>query len=322
MFTSAVLLILTGGLAFEALAARRDAERFPPRGTLVDVGGYDLHLYCIGTGTPTVLLENGGGTLSLYWEQVQRSLAATTRVCSYDRAGSGWSDTGPRPRTAERITEELRTALKRAGEAGPYLLVGHSLGGLYARYFASRYPDEVVGLVLVDAKHPDAQARLPEAWEDVTRSLGPTMRMAALLSRLGVLRLWQPAALAPPERLPDALHEDHRYLASRAKHFTTTRLEGEATPLSDEQVRALPFPAELPLIVIRHGHADMFAMLPEDAREEAEEVWQGLQRELARLSKHGALLVAERSGHNIPLEQPDVIVEAVERMLRDLSLTP
>jgi pimeloyl-ACP methyl ester carboxylesterase len=128
---------------------------------MVDVGGYRLHLYCTGEGSPTVILEAGGGNPWLSWYQVQPQVAQFTRVCSYDRAGLGWSDPSPKPRTTKVIADELHTLLHNAGITAPFVLVGHSLGGLDARMFASQYPSEAVGMVLVDSSHPDQDDRFP-----------------------------------------------------------------------------------------------------------------------------------------------------------------
>ncbi len=125
----------------------------------VDVGGYRLYLQCIGAGSPTVVLEAGLGSPSEVWGLVQPGVARFTRVCAYDRAGVGGSDAGPRPRTSGTIVAALHTLLRRAGVGGPYVLVGHSIGGFHARLYAHRYPREVAGMVLVDASHPDQLAR-------------------------------------------------------------------------------------------------------------------------------------------------------------------
>ena len=128
-----------------------------PNGTTL--GATDFYLHCMGTGSPTVLLEAGLGSTSDVWYQVQPQLARSTRVCAYDRAGLGGSDPGPTPRTSATIVSELHTLLARAGIAGPYVLVGHSIAGYHLRLFAHRYPGTVVGMVLVDASHPDQIAR-------------------------------------------------------------------------------------------------------------------------------------------------------------------
>jgi pimeloyl-ACP methyl ester carboxylesterase len=152
------------GASYQALATANDQRTYSPPGQLIDVGGYRLHMHCSGTaqpGSPTVILEAGGGMASPNWAWVQSTVAATTRVCAYDRAGYGWSDPGPTPRDARQVGQELHTLLERAAIAGPYVLVGHSIGGLYVHTYTAQYPDEVAGLVLVDSSHPDQLARAP-----------------------------------------------------------------------------------------------------------------------------------------------------------------
>ena len=146
----AVTLALMVGLAsvgasYEAIAAGGDAKAYPPPGRLVDVGGYRLHIQCAGTGSPAVVLDAGLGGTSLDWNLVQKEMGLTTQVCAYDRAGMGWSETGPLPRTPDQIARELHTLLTNAGIPGPYVLVGHSVGGKNVRMFALQYPDEVAG---------------------------------------------------------------------------------------------------------------------------------------------------------------------------------
>ena len=153
----AVLIALIASLAligatYEALSASGDARTYPPPGRLVDVGGYRLHIHCLGTGSPTVVLDAGLSGMSHDWNLVQAEIAQTTRVCAYDRAGMGWSDAGPLPRTPEQIARELHTLLTNAGIASPYMLVGHSLGGKNVRMFALQHPEQVAGMVLVDAR--------------------------------------------------------------------------------------------------------------------------------------------------------------------------
>jgi len=143
------LLLL--GLSYQAIASAVDASHYPPPGKLVDIGGYRLHINCTGTGSPTVILDAGLGGTSLDWSKVQPAVAHFTRVCSYDRAGYGWSDTGPGPRTSQQIVKELHLLLVHAQVSGPYILVGHSLGGLNMRQYAYRYPGEVAEMVLLNA---------------------------------------------------------------------------------------------------------------------------------------------------------------------------
>jgi pimeloyl-ACP methyl ester carboxylesterase len=161
LFLTFALPVL-GRFVAEPALADPDMAGFPPPGQLVAVDGHQRHLFCTGTGTPTVILEEGAGGASLNWVWIQRMVAATTRVCSHDRPGYGWSDPSDTPRDAETVGRELDALLKSAGENGPFIVVGHSLGGAYARMFAAQQRDNIVGLVLVDATSPSAFATMTE----------------------------------------------------------------------------------------------------------------------------------------------------------------
>ena len=147
--------LAVAGAIYQAVATELAERAYPPPGEMIDVGGYSLHINCVGQGTPTVVLDSGLGDFSAQWVRVQREVSGTTRVCAYDRAGMGWSEMGPEPRDAGQITSELHTLLDRAGIEGPYVLVGHSLGGLSMLTYANRYPDEVAGVALVESSHPE-----------------------------------------------------------------------------------------------------------------------------------------------------------------------
>jgi pimeloyl-ACP methyl ester carboxylesterase len=177
------------GAGAQSLTTRRDARRYPPPGVLVDVGGCRLHLNIQGNNSqgPAVVLEAGMGSFSSNWYWVQTELAKTMRVVSYDRAGLGWSERGHRPRDAATMARELHTALHAAGVDGPYVLAGHSFGGLPVRAFAGLFPDETAGLVLVDASHPDQWLRWPVRRAD--RMIATSQRVSAVLARIGLLRV-------------------------------------------------------------------------------------------------------------------------------------
>src|SRR5215218_93821 len=139
-----VLLVLAiVGAIYQAIATELAERAYPPPGEMVDVGGYRLHINCVGHGSPTVVLDGGLGEFSAQWVRVQQEVSGTIRVCAYDRAGMGWSEMGPEPRDAKQITGELHTLLSKAGIESPYVLVGHSFGGLSMQTYATRYPDEV-----------------------------------------------------------------------------------------------------------------------------------------------------------------------------------
>jgi len=190
-----VIVAAVGGATYQWGATRRELASTPPPGQLVDVGGHRLHLWCTGAGTPVVILEAGLGGSSAGWGSVQPEIARFTRVCSYDRAGMGYSDRGPSPRTARRIAGELAGLIDRSGMAVPVVLVAASLGGFDVRVFASDHTDRVAGLVLIDASH-----------EDQAHDVPGLARWVPLLSSLGILRLLgisfglDPAILSPSDR--------------------------------------------------------------------------------------------------------------------------
>jgi len=151
---ASLLGLLLVGYIYEPFAEAADAKAYPPPGQLVDVGGYRLHIYCTGSGGPTVVVEAGLGDWSTSWGFVQSEVEKTTRVCTYDRAGMGWSDPGPLPRDAAQFAKELHTLLQNADVPGPYVMVGHSLGGLGVRVFVHEYASEVAGVVLIESMNP------------------------------------------------------------------------------------------------------------------------------------------------------------------------
>ena len=183
-----LLALAVIGAIYQVVATQIDQRTYPPPGELVDVGNHSLHINCVGQGSPTVILEAASGGMSAHWVRVQQQIAQTTRVCAYDRAGLGWSEPGPEPRDARQISSELHTLLEGAGTEGPYVLVGHSYGGLYARMYAARYSEEVAGVVLVDSSHPEqfTRSQAGRAMYEQIRRLGVVL---PFLTRLGVIRL-------------------------------------------------------------------------------------------------------------------------------------
>jgi pimeloyl-ACP methyl ester carboxylesterase len=273
-----VVLGLAGG-AYQAGATALDRQAHPPPGRLVDVGGHRLHLSCVGEGSPTVVFEAGLANMSADWGNVQPAVAATTRACAYDRAGIAWSDAGPPPRDPQRIAAELHALLGTAGVGGPYVLVGQSFGGLYVRVFAARYPDEVAGVVLVDASHPDMWARLPP---EATAGLAPPPWQALAfrgLARLGLPRLTSafPAECGlAPRRCAEA-----KAWSVSAKRMDAYVAEMGA-PARDAQVRATGPLGARPLVVLTAGdHRDLAGP---QAAVAFEPRWRELQAELAALS--------------------------------------
>jgi pimeloyl-ACP methyl ester carboxylesterase len=298
-----VLLLSVVGAIYESSAESADDQRYPPPGQMVDVGGYRLHINCAGSGSPTVVIEAGLGDWSTAWSAVQAEVAKTTRVCSYDRAGMGWSEPGPLPRNAAQFAKELKALLHNASVAGPYVLVGHSLGGLPVRVFAHDYPSDVAGVVLIDSMHPGQSTRSAADAKAPATTYEHALPILPALARLGLVRLLaRPLGLVPP----GAPHEAADYaLVVRPKLVQAWLDENQQVADSLAQADAVTTFGDLPLIVLT-------------AALDQQKGWQGWQDELARLSTHSQHLVAEQSDHNIELHQPDAAVAAIVRMVEQL----
>ncbi len=300
----------------------------PPIGKLVDVGGHRLHIHPSGAGSPSVIFECGGASWSLDWTPVQTDVARFTRACSYDRAGFGWSDPGPKPRTSGQIVTELHTLLTQAGIEKPYILVGASFGGHTARLFAKTYPGEVAGIILLDARHEAINAKMPPAWQKIETAGKGLYQFMLLASRLGALNLLgkiMGEKAIPPivMKLPPEIRTTYLEVGFQPKYFQANLDELTACAESDRQLSTSGSLGNLPLTVIRHGIPDLFASMPGEQAKQAEQVWQELQAGLAKLSSNNHTLVAEKSGHGIQLDQPSLVVDAIHQMVEMVrSLSP
>ena len=181
-----VLVLASIGGTYANIAGTGEQAAFAAPGKLYDVGDHRLHLDCHGQGSPTVVLFNGLGGVSAGWARITGPVAATTRICTYDRAGQGWSEEASTPRDGVESAEELHTLLAKAGEHGPYVLVGHSTGGTYAMTYAARYPEQVAGLVLLDSSSPEQFTRMPAFARQYATTMRPAYALLPTLSRVGL----------------------------------------------------------------------------------------------------------------------------------------
>lgn len=305
---AAVLILALTGATYEAGMAAGDAERYPPPGRLIDVGGRRLHLHCVGEGEPTVVLISGLGGSSLLWQRVQSAAEPLTRVCAYDRSGIGWSDPGSAAPTPAAVATELHILLASAGVAGPYVLVGASVGGKYARMYAEQFPQEIAGLVLVDSRHESLDATLtPEAQAAALAAAEQDGQLYRWLGRLGVMRLLGARLAAGIS--PGAAQLDPRTAtllmlhASHDKDINAMLAESAMMTADDEQLRAARSLGDLPLIVLA---ADSSLR---DAG------WRAGQDVQARLSTNSRLVVVAQSSHFIALDQPDAVAVAIAQVL-------
>ncbi len=297
-----------------AVARFRLARQFPPPGRLVDVGGYRLHLSCLGRGAPAVIMDAGLNDFSVQWALVQPRVAAFTTACVYDRAGLGGSDASPRPRTSGVMVEELRALLSAGGVAGPWVLVGHSFGGLNMRLFAHRYPADVAGLVLVDAAHEEQTIRVPALKRAAGRAVAQ-FRALSRVSALGLMAL-SPASI-PARGLSGQALDRYRAVLATTGYFEAAAAETAALEESLAEVRAARVTSlgDIPLVVISRGRPERFPGLPEPESLQYERTWQSMQTELAALSSRGERVTAARSGHYVQLDEPEVVVDAILRVV-------
>jgi pimeloyl-ACP methyl ester carboxylesterase len=315
----ALLALAVAGAIYQALATELAERAYPPPGEMVDVGSYSLHINCVGQGSPPVVLDAGLGDFSAQWVRVQREVSGTTRVCTYDRAGMGWSKMGLEPRDARQISGELHTLLSKAGIEGPYVLVGHSFGGMYMQTYAARYPEEVAGVALVDSStEPDQFSQRPEAresYEPQKQTFAVVPQLArlgiSLLGRLGVVRLLFKLDPASPELPPqqrvqiDALTPSTRGVSTTAGEF-----------FAPTQTRRLGSPGSLgnkPLAVVTAG--------------KSEPSWLKRQDKLATLSSDSIHRVVKGATHtSLEYDRSDAqatsaaIVEVVAAVRNDRPL--
>jgi pimeloyl-ACP methyl ester carboxylesterase len=279
-----VFVLAASGMMYQTASAETDRRNFPAPGDLIDVGGFKMHISCMGEGSPTVILETLSGGTSSYWGWAQPEVAKTTRVCVYDRAGRGWSEPDPEPITLGRTVRNLHALLTNARVEGPYVLVGHSIGGIYVRRFAADYPDEVVGMVLVDAAHPYQYERYPDMLE-VNKNYLQLSSAFPTLARLGLFRLYFAwggeidfAEMKEPQK------SEIRTIWSSPEYFLSQQAEAIAASEIYGSGQKLGGLGDLPLFVISAGRNN-----PKE--------WPTLQSELASLSDNSIHLNLETATH-------------------------
>lgn len=300
-----VILLALAGFLFENIFEARDRRFNAMPGRLVEVGGYKMHIDCMGQGTPTVILDSGLGDSYISWRKVQPQIAQFTRICSYDRAGQGYSDPSPNPRTSKNFAEELHALLHNAGISGPLILVGHSMGGFDVRLYSSLYRSEVGGMVLVDSSHPDQQKRFPPALNDMDATWLREQEFFEFTMPLGIPRLLGFCGHDPEVRAAECNFRSMRENVAELKSISESAAQTAATgSLGD-----------MPLAVLSSDPTRPQPDLPEDLVKPTNDAWQQMQRELAHLSTRGTQMVAKNSGHYIQLDRPEVVIDAVRRMV-------
>ena len=278
-----LLVFLLAGTIYETLAERADARADPPPGQMVDVGGYRLHINCLGNGSPTVVIDIGWGDSSTTWDVVQSEVAKTTRICTYDRAGLGWSEASPQPRMAREFAKELHTLLANAHENGPFVLAGHSMGGYTVLVYAHDYPTEVAGLVLMDAQKLPTTVSAPPPQTPKPGGVS----LPSLMARVGLVRLLGGAFGAS---------------SVTPRSVQTVLDEAQGMAEGGTQAKAVTTLGDLPLIVLSRG-------------KDQSADWTASQAGFLTLLSESQQLFADKSGHLIQVEQPEAAVDAIVKMV-------
>jgi len=286
-----VLALASVGGAYQVLGARADTKAYPMPGQLVDVGGRSLHLRCTGSGTPTVLLQPGAGEISSNTGWIAPAVAKQTRVCVYDRAGRGWSDPADAPQDGAALVADLHTLLARAHVTGPYVVAGHSFGGLYTLAFAARYPDEVVGMVLLDSTAPKPATN--PAKVTTSGSYDVMSHLSAMVATIGEVGLSRLYSHVEAGTLPPRSRDEIRASIAKANTVKSTIDEYVQSNKAMEQAAELTDFGAMPLVVVTAGEGSA----PD---------WSAKQDRLAALSTNSAhRTIAGASHEDLVAKQAD-----------------
>jgi pimeloyl-ACP methyl ester carboxylesterase len=322
----ALAILVAGGVVYEQIGEWRDRNRYPRIGRPVDIGGRTLNLYCSGDGSPTVVFEGAGHTAGYAWIDMQREVAKFARACWYDRAGYGWSDPGPSPRTFTEIARDLHALLRAGAVPGPYVLVGASAGAFHIRVYNGLYPRDVAGAVLIRATDTDVFVHEPEYMKGKLDSLPPlvqkmgcTVVLPAVL-HVGLLRLMGNPGAGVPFGIANLAPADQKELLFLSTNPRTAQTEGEGCTLDQSmaEVRAAGSFGNRPLYVLADS-APFTAPAPAFAKatDALNDYWfHELQPRLAALSTRGRLMLEDKA------EEPPTIVRAIRAVVDEVRNTP
>lgn len=310
----AATLLVGTGMAWQKIASAMDAKAYPPPGEFVNMGNYNIHFLKKGIKGPVVVLDAGLGCNHLDWKFVQEALASQAQVVSYDRPGYGWSDLSPHPRTSAEIATELHEMLRRAHIAAPYVLVGHSFGGMNIRQFALQYPEEVAGLVFVDSCHEEQSEKIPEepaSGTEAWTSLG-NPEQSLWWTTLGVSRFFY--NFSPVKKdlnvFPPAVKEAYLTTLKTSKFAKVVQDETVLFDQSSLQLKqADRHLKNIPIVVLTAGSP------PADDAEDNDKLWTEFHKAIAAKSTNSTHLYAEGSGHFIPWEKPQIVIRAIQLLI-------
>jgi pimeloyl-ACP methyl ester carboxylesterase len=323
-----LVIAMVAGAIYQAAASASDLKNYPPPGELYNVGDYRLHLYCIGEGRPTVILEAGSGFPALTWYLVQKEVGGFARVCSYDRAGYGWSDPASGPLSPAQVATDLHKLLEIAQVPDPYILVGHSAGGYYIRAYANQYPSEVVGMVLVDAAYEQQDLLYPPEFIKLMNNSAAMLPLCQIMAPFGGMRATKILnALVPANSFPADVEGAFLSIIHRTSYCKTMANETEAVAAFRSHPDLPNSLGDLPLIVLSAGitadeeYAQMGGAKSGISREVYTKVYeanQEMQKELASFSTQGRQVIATESGHLIHYNQPELVIDAIRTLVEQV----
>lgn len=286
--------------------------------------GRRMNLHCTGKGAPTVVLEGGWTTTTMWWRAIQSRVAATTRVCSYDRAGYGFSDAAALPRSAAPIAKDLGLLLKAAGEHGPYILVAHSLGGLDARLFADDHRREMKGMLLIDPTVPGQVEKMGAVSTSYKADMDGLTGAVARCSQ-GIIagtikpdtRESRPCVDPASKSLPEDINAAHRAQQLTAGYQRTAASELQSLDISSREVEAAQRSyGTMPLIVMTAGKSNFNPDLAQADQAKLDATWFGLHEQVAKLSSNGQHRTVPEASHFIPKDDPDAVIAAIDELVR------
>lgn len=310
VFTTILVLLLAIGTAYQANATTQDMMLYPAPGELIAVADNNMHIYCVGEGSPTVIFEAGLGGNYMDWVLVQPTITEHTRACAYDRSGMGYSDYVGSPLDSDATADRLHQLLTNAQIEPPYILVGHSIGGIHVRSFYELYSDDVVGMVLVDSSHENQGQYVPEPpfFVDALYNIAPT------LARVGVVRGLGLAQQNVADHLTPEQANQAAAVVNRAVFWQALRDENQMATLDTNQEQALSSLGDLPLLVISQDVVAMEELDPDMASLVRE-----LQGDIAALSTNSTHIFAEGAGHYVHYDRPQLVIDSILSLLQSLS---
>ena len=312
------LVLAAIGWVYQWRGAATDLAASPPPGQLFEVEGRQMHIHCLGHGSPTVVLLSGLNGSGLALAPVQRRVAETTRVCTYDRAGLGYSDPLERPPRVAESAQRLSKLLEQAGEDDGVVLVAASYGGIIARSFHEQYSEQSLGMVLLDSSH---ERQEQAAGETDPEGASPLLRAMAALQPFGVVRGlgFVEGKVSGMEELTDAERAQMRATYGRSSAVRGMVLEEDGSALEYKDAKQPPTLGDLPLVVLTQARPVELEDFEDEDEYEAslakEELWRELQQQLVGLSTRGEWVLATQSGHNIARDQPELVLSAIARVV-------